>query len=593
MSDAVLIIDDEKNVLQSLRRLLRVDGYDLHLAEGGPAALEVLAKTEFAVVICDQRMPEMSGAQVLAEAYRLQPDAVRITLTGYTDLLAAQASINEGHITHFILKPWNDDQLRNIVRQSVAAYRLVQENRRLQALTQKQTEELREWNLQLVAKVQEQTDGLRAQTQDLLGLRDRLDRSLRDTVKLVAGMLEVHSPNLGIHCRRVAELARKLGAQLDLDDEALRNLEFAGHLHDIGKLSKLVAETSSQGHGASNAKASRVPPHTEAGYALLAQVSGFEEIALAVRHQHERFGGGGIPHGLRHHDIPLLSRILAVANAYSHAVFSGVSATKVSHQAGCNALRQGRGTLFDPNLVDLLLLHSDDLGVTACHGLEVEVSCKRIRPGMVLSRPVYNLQGLLVLKEGTSLTPDQIESIDRLSDIDPQVRCVFIKCDVEADKAPCGKASSAVPGVQGNGRTMEDGKQRPAAGLQAGDVRRCDVLVVDDSAFLCNALKRELHPDGIAVMATESGWTALELVERNHFDAVLVDLMMPAMPGEELVTRLGQQAPETPCIILTGNATKERVAVLVKKPNVAAILVKPWEHGRLISAITAAIAKSR
>jgi CheY-like chemotaxis protein len=119
------------------------------------------------------------------------------------------------------------------------------------------------------------------------------------------------------------------------------------------------------------------------------------------------------------------------------------------------------------------------------------------------------------------------------------------------------------------------------------------MLVVDDSVFLCNALKRELHADGIEVVATQSGWTALGLLEKTHFDAILVDLMMPAMPGEELVARLEQLVPTIPCIILTGNATRERVAALARRPNIAAIPVKPWEHDRLISTITSAIAKSR
>ena len=116
MSTAVLIVDDEQHVLQSLKRLLRRDGYAVHLADSGPAALEILAKTEIAVIICDQRMPRMTGAEVLAQAYKICPDTVRITLTGYTDLAAAQTSINEGHVNRFLLKPWDDDHLRSVAR---------------------------------------------------------------------------------------------------------------------------------------------------------------------------------------------------------------------------------------------------------------------------------------------------------------------------------------------------------------------------------------------------------------------------------------------------------------------------------------------
>ena len=165
--NAVLIVDDEENVLLSLKRALFHEGYELHLAENGPAALEILGKTEIAVVICDQRMPDMSGPEVLAEAGRIQPDAVRITLTGHTDLLAAQASINEGRVTHFLFKPWNDDHLRSVVQEGVEAYQRVQENRRLESLARQQNEELQSSNVRLEELVREQTEGLRKRNADL------------------------------------------------------------------------------------------------------------------------------------------------------------------------------------------------------------------------------------------------------------------------------------------------------------------------------------------------------------------------------------------------------------------------------------------
>ena len=123
MSHAVLLVDDEKNILQAYKRLLRDEDCELLLADGGAAAVEFLRNREIAVIICDQRMPGLTGAEVLAEAYRLQPDAVRITLTGHTDVAAAQASVNEGHVALFLFKPWDDAQVRGTVRSGIATYR--------------------------------------------------------------------------------------------------------------------------------------------------------------------------------------------------------------------------------------------------------------------------------------------------------------------------------------------------------------------------------------------------------------------------------------------------------------------------------------
>lgn len=115
MSDAVLIVDDDEQVLESLKRLLHWDGYDIHLAPSGPEALDILNTHEIAAIVCDQRMPGMTGAEVLAEAHRLHPETVRITLTGYSDLGAAESTINTGHVSQFLLKPRDDDHLRSVV----------------------------------------------------------------------------------------------------------------------------------------------------------------------------------------------------------------------------------------------------------------------------------------------------------------------------------------------------------------------------------------------------------------------------------------------------------------------------------------------
>jgi adenylate cyclase len=603
MSDAVLIVDDERNVLQSFKRLLHREGYDLYLAESGREALEIIGKTDLAVIVCDQRMPEMSGAQVLAEAYRLQPDAIRITLTGHTDLHAAQASINEGHVSHFLFKPCDDEVLLSVVRKSVDSYRLVQENRRLEELARKQQDELQSWSQHLEKQVRETTDGLRARNENLLALQRQLDQSLRDTVKLVSGMLELNSPNLGIHCSRVAELARELAARLDINEESLREVEIAARLHDVGKLSKLAARASTRERMTGRIRIANRPTHTEAGFALLSKVSGFERIALAVRHQHERFDGSGTPDGLKGDNIPIASRIIAITSAYDKAVFSAINPTDVSHWAGCKALRQGRGTLFDPGLVDLFLRHFENIDTSTLSYREVEISTKKLRAGMVLTRPVRNIDGLFMLKEGVIITRDLADHLHALGDVDPHIASVFVKCEIGMDNrstdCETGESYDDLPPAYMEHRPM-DAKHacENAVGEPSGQSTNYDaasgphrVLIVDDSAPLCSALKRELRSADINVETTENGWTALRLVENGQFDAVLVDLLMPAMSGEELIARLEKVAPAIPCIILTANATKERVLALTHKPNVAAILVKPWQHDRLVSTIMATIAK--
>lgn len=116
----LLFVDDESRILLSLKAIFRAD-YEVTTAEGGAAALEALKKQRFEVVVSDQRMPGITGVEVLRAAKELQPQAIRMLLTGYSDLNAIIASINEGEIFRFIPKPWINGELRSTVATAVRA----------------------------------------------------------------------------------------------------------------------------------------------------------------------------------------------------------------------------------------------------------------------------------------------------------------------------------------------------------------------------------------------------------------------------------------------------------------------------------------
>jgi DNA-binding NtrC family response regulator len=116
----LLFVDDESRILLSLRAIFRAD-YDVTTAEGGSKALEVLKHERFEVIVSDQRMPDVPGVEVLRAARELQPQAIRMLLTGYSDLNAIIASINEGEIFRFIPKPWTNSELRETIAAAVRA----------------------------------------------------------------------------------------------------------------------------------------------------------------------------------------------------------------------------------------------------------------------------------------------------------------------------------------------------------------------------------------------------------------------------------------------------------------------------------------
>ena len=123
----ILLLDDEENVLRSLVRLFRRDGYRILAAGNVRDAFDLLAVNDVQVILSDQRMSDMSGTEFLGRVKMLYPGTIRLVLSGYTDLNTVTEAINRGAIYRFLTKPWNDDELREHIRQ---AFRTYEEQRR-------------------------------------------------------------------------------------------------------------------------------------------------------------------------------------------------------------------------------------------------------------------------------------------------------------------------------------------------------------------------------------------------------------------------------------------------------------------------------
>ncbi|WP_394782033.1 EAL domain-containing protein [Undibacterium sp.] len=142
----LLLVDDEPNILASLKRLLRREGYQILLANSGSEGLQVLGKHKVDVIISDQRMPNMTGVEFLRAAKISHPDTVRIVLSGYTELQSITDAINEGAIYKFLTKPWEDEQLRSNIKEAFNHKEMADENRRLSFQIQASNQELAKAN---------------------------------------------------------------------------------------------------------------------------------------------------------------------------------------------------------------------------------------------------------------------------------------------------------------------------------------------------------------------------------------------------------------------------------------------------------------
>jgi CheY-like chemotaxis protein len=133
----ILVVDDEEAILETMTFTFQ-DDYEVFTSSDPRKALEILDENSpFAAVLTDQRMPEMSGVEFVSEVWRRHPNTVRMILTGFSDMDAIIQAINDGHVYSYITKPWEPDQLKQVMKQAIEHYKLTVENERLLADVQR------------------------------------------------------------------------------------------------------------------------------------------------------------------------------------------------------------------------------------------------------------------------------------------------------------------------------------------------------------------------------------------------------------------------------------------------------------------------
>jgi diguanylate cyclase (GGDEF)-like protein/PAS domain S-box-containing protein len=242
----LLLVDDEENILASLKRLLRRDGYHIVTANSAAEGLQRLAEHEVDVIVSDQRMPGMTGVEFLHRAKALYPATVRLVLSGYTELQSIIDAVNEGAIYKFLTKPWDDQRLRAHIAEAFRQKELADENQRLNQQVETANADLAALNerlSRLLLLQREQADLLAASTDSL---RDVLD-------ELPVGVLGIDPEGLVAYTNRAAEQSLPAGDLL-LGRPAHEVLP-AAWLHQGPEASQLAGTPTGAAHAAHAAPA--------------------------------------------------------------------------------------------------------------------------------------------------------------------------------------------------------------------------------------------------------------------------------------------------------------------------------------------------
>lgn len=405
----ILCVDDEPNILSSLRRLFRNHGYQVMTAEGGAAGLQMLETKSVDLVISDMRMPEMDGAHFLENVRARWPDTIRLLLTGYSDISSIVEAINRGEIYRYITKPWDDNDILLIVRHALERHALEKEKQRLEALTLQQNEELKTLNASLETKVQERTAALKDAHDSLLTANEKLKTSFLTSIKVFSGMIEMRGGSLAGHSRRVADLARRIAIKMGLDAQEVQEVFVAGLLHNIGKIGfsdELLGMPVSMMNGENLGLYRK---HSLRGEQLLMPLEDLRGAARIVRSQMERFDGEGSPDRLSGFKIPVGARILALASDYDNLQIGTLAQRRIRADDAKALIQQGSGKRYDPQVVKAFVEAISGGADDAMQDAPVDLS--DLRPGMILSRDLITADGLLLLSAGHLLDERLIKQI--------------------------------------------------------------------------------------------------------------------------------------------------------------------------------------
>lgn len=408
----LLLVDDEPGVISSLKRLLRPLRYEVLAANSGAEALELLQSAHVDVIISDMRMPNMDGAEFLSRSRSVAPDTIRILLTGYSEVEAVLRAVNEGHVYHYLHKPWDDQDLLLTVQRALEQLSLQREAERLTQLLQQQNDKLASFNMSLEREVKARTEEIGQTVMFLEGAQQELKSSFLTMVKVCANMVEMRCGLPG-HSARIGELARQLGASLGLSDYACNELLMAGLLHGIGKLFLPDALLKTP--------IARMSPHEAKLYHLhplqchmaLSPVSQLAAVQGMIRHQYERFDGRGTPDGLAGGSIQLGSRILALARDVEDLRIGAIAPQKMTDAQIISTVRAQSGIRYDPvvceKYIDLVTRHAQ----LTPEGLPERLDASHLREGMKLAEDLRTSRGTLLMTKGKVLSADQVAQIRR------------------------------------------------------------------------------------------------------------------------------------------------------------------------------------
>lgn len=322
----ILLVDDEERILDTFSMILDAHGYYVKTASRPDDALRLISEDGFDVVFLDQFLGKIKGLDLMQIMSGIDPELYYVIITGNGSTDLAVESLKKG-ASDFISKPFFAADL-------IKSIEYVNKKRELD----KQKKEMLST---LELKINEKTEELRKVYFSVLS-------------SLSQAMEKKDTGTYG-HSRRVSHYSRLISAALDLNEKDREDLKAASMLHDIGKIGIsdfILGKPGPLNEGEMSIIRSHPQKGIEILKPLLEPFKQFKSILPAILHHHESYDGSGHPYGLSGENIPLLARIIAVADTYDAIMSNRPYRPAANHEKAINELLNSAGRQFDPSIVN-------------------------------------------------------------------------------------------------------------------------------------------------------------------------------------------------------------------------------------------------
>jgi len=343
-NEKILIMDDEIPILEYLRRTLKYLGYtSVITTDTAEKALEILKGEDIALLLADIHMPGMGGLWLIEKVKEFNIDTNIIVITASQNLEDAIMALNIG-ADRYILKPMHMGDIAHVIKNVLEKRRLIIENR--------------EYQRNLEHKVEERTKELQQALDALKISQKKIKSSYIESIQRLTAAAEYKDEETGSHIKRVGLYTKVMAEELGLPSEQVEIIYIASPMHDLGKVSVPDHILLKQGP-LTPEEFEVMKQHTIIGAKIL-QGSGSEFIKtaenIALTH-HERWNGTGYPYGLKKEEIPLESRIFAIADVYDALRSKRPYKPSVDHETTFRIITKGdlksSPDQFDPELLNI------------------------------------------------------------------------------------------------------------------------------------------------------------------------------------------------------------------------------------------------